>query len=315
MEIQQALAFGQEKLQPILESMEVIEPRGQDRVWRKIQSSLKKDKGGFFSMKMKRWSAVAASIVLVGMMAFLPSVRMAVADFLQVFRVEKLHSISISQDDIQQIQQALEKGDLKLDIASLGEIRTDGPGEEKTIQAAELSQLSFQPRLPAAEAQSIELQKVPTMYITPKVKEVNQILTTLGSQALLPQKLDGQTVVVKMGNYINATYSEYRVFVGPAPEVHVPSGVNVREAAAALVNLPLWPETVKRQLQAVDDWEHTLVIPGESVEKIKVRGQEAVLVTNNGHPSLMWEEEGLIYSLEPLLGQHPDLREVAESLQ
>jgi hypothetical protein len=44
------------------------------------------------------------------------------------------------------------------------------------------------------------------MYITPKVEEVNKILTTLGSQSLLPEKLDGQTVVIKMGDYINATY-------------------------------------------------------------------------------------------------------------
>jgi hypothetical protein len=67
------------------------------------------------------------------------------------------------------------------------------------------------------------------------------------------------------------------MIAGPAPEVQVPSGIDVEDVAGALVILPLWPEGVKRQLQAVDDWQHTLVVPGENVEKVTVRGHDAVL--------------------------------------
>ncbi len=314
-EIQQDWAFCCEKIEPIRSGVEKIEPTGQQQVWHEVQLQLKKQRGGFFNMKMKRWSAVAVSVVLLGVMAFVPSARVAVADFLQVFRVEKVHSINISPADMQQIQQALEKGNVKLDIESLGKIRTDGPSEEKNIQAADINQLAFQPRLPAAVAQSLKLQKVPAMYITPKVEEVNKILTTLGSQSLLPEKLDGQTVVIKMGDYINATYENYRMIAGPAPEVQVPSGIDVEDVAGALVNLPLWPEGVKRQLQAVDDWQHTLVVPGENVEKVTVRGHDAVLSKNGNQSYLVWQEDGLIYAIEPLQGQRADLQEIAQSLQ
>jgi hypothetical protein len=132
-EIQQDWAFCCEKIEPIRSGVEKIEPTGQQQGGTKYNYN-KKQRGGFFNMKMKRWSAVAVSVVLLGVMAFVPSARVAVADFLQVFRVEKVHSINISPADMQQIQQALEKGNVKLDIESLGKIRTDGQVKRKKFK-------------------------------------------------------------------------------------------------------------------------------------------------------------------------------------
>ena len=266
-------------------------------------------------MKMKRWSAVAAMVMVVGLVAFVPSLRLAVADFLQVFRVEKVQSISFSQQDMEQIGEALEKGNINLDIDNLGGIRSEGPSEERTLTEGELSELSFQPWLPAAKAQGLKPGKVPALYISPQVQEVNQVLSVMGSEYLLPEEMDGQTVAIKMGEYLEATYDSYRLIVGPAPQLEVPSGVRVQEVARALVNLPIWPETIKQQLLAVDDWEHTLVIPGERVEKVNIHGQQAALVNNAGARSLIWQEDGLLYIVEALKGMDVDLEAVAQGWQ
>jgi hypothetical protein len=44
------------------------------------------------------------------------------------------------------------------------------------------------------------------------------------------------------------------------PVVEVPTGVNVKKVAQAMVALPIWPDNIRTQLESVGDWEHTLLI-------------------------------------------------------
>jgi hypothetical protein len=81
-----------------------------------------------------------------------------------------------------------------------------------------------------------------------------------------------------------------------------------------MVGLPIWPEDVKRQLEAVSDWEHTLLIPAnEGAKKVKVRGQDGVYLEESRSQLLIWEDNGILYFLSS--DSHADLLAIAESLR
>lgn len=100
-----------------------------------------------------------------------------------------------------------------------------------------------------------------------------------------------------------------------APRVEVPDDVDVAQVRAALLSLPFWPEQVRSQLEAVEDWQHTLVIPAENVTRVNIRGNSGVLSAEGNSQQLIWLEGGMLYYLEKDLKQDADLKEIAESLR
>ncbi|MGE5391681.1 MAG: anti-sigma factor family protein [Deltaproteobacteria bacterium] len=313
-ELEDTLDFTGARLSNLLESSHSCEVSGQERIWSRLQPVIRSGKRGSAYMNLKKWSVAAVIVLVLGVTAFVPSFRTTVADLLQVFRVEKVETLTLSAQDMMEIQQALEAGSENVDMESFGRIETSGEPRERKLTRDELSSLPFRPMLPAGREGDYSLVTVPSMEVTPRVDKVNQLLESLGSQELLPQALDGKTFKVTMADTFVADYSDFRLTVGTSPELQVPPGVDFKEVLRPMINLPIWPEGVREQLATIDDLEHTLVIPGEKLEKVTVNGSPGVL-SRDGQPTLIWQHNGLFYILTDRSGGKADLTAIAQTLE
>jgi len=313
-ELEDDLDFTGARLGNLLDASQSSPVSGQEQVWSRLQPVIRSRKRGKTYMNLKRWSVAAVLVLVLGITAYVPSFRTAVADLLQVFRVEKVETLTLSAQDMMEIQKALEAGGADLDLESFGRIETSGEPSERKLTRDELSGLPFSPMLPAGREGDYSLVRVPDMVITPQVEKVNQLLKSLGSQDLLPQALDGQTFKVTMADTFVADYSDFSLMVGTSPELQVPPGVDLKEVLRPMISLPIWPEGVREQLATIDDLEHTLVIPGEKLEKVTINGAPAVL-SRDGQPTLIWQNNGLFYILTDQSSGQADLTAIAQTLE
>lgn len=309
-----ALAFSNEKVKPLYEESLAAEIYGQERVWKKIKniSEVRKKEGRL--MKIRKIAVAAAIVLSLGVVGSIPAVQTAAANLLQVFRVEKVDTIAL---DINQVEQSLVQGDKTIDIEKFGKIEAVGTGDYTNLNEEDLAGLDFKVKLPADAGdnqRTYSLQKSPTIEITPDVKYVNRLLKELDSQYLLPEAMDKQIFRIKIGDALEIDDTDYSLIQCLSPEVEVPEGVNVNEVTRAIVNLSIWPEDVKRQLQAVD-LEHTLLIPDRNAQKVKVNGKNAVLLADQRDKTLIWQDDGMLYILQDYSNGEINLTEIAESLR
>jgi hypothetical protein len=90
-----------------------------------------------------------------------------------------------------------------------------------------------------------------------------------------------------------------------SPEIQVPSGVDENAVRDALLSIPVLPENLRKQLAAINDWQHTLLVPNinGSTTQVTVNGEEGVFIRSNagsGHGqtnSLVWHDNGVIRML------------------
>jgi len=314
-ELEDHLDFSRERLGVLFEASQSAEVSGQDRVWASLQPVIRPRKRGKMYMNLKRWSVAAVVVLVVGITAYVPSFRTAVADMLQVFRAEKIETVTLSAQDIRDIQNALDAGSTNIDMKNFGRIETNGEPVERKLTRDELNSLPFRPLLPAGREGDYSLVQNPSVEITPRVDNVNRLLKSLGSQDLMPQALDGKTFTVTMADTFMADYSDFRLMEGTSPELQVPPGVDMKEVLRPLITLPIWPQGVREQLATIDDLEHTLVIPGEKVEKVSVQGTTGVISRDGGQAELIWQKDGLFYILSDKSWGKADLLAIAESMQ
>lgn len=313
-EMEDHLDFTRDKLGTLIEGSYINNINGQDLVWSRLKPVIRSRKRGRKYMNLKKWSIAAVMVLALGITVYVPSFRTAVADLLQVFRVEKVETLTLTAQDITKIQEALEGGSANLDLESFGRIESNGEPSERKLTRAELAGLPFQPMLPAGREGDYSMVTVPSVEMTLQIDKVNALLKSLGSQDLLPASLDGKTFRVNMADTFTARYSDFSLMAGPSPELQVPPGVNMQEVLRPLINLPIWPEGVRNQLATISDLEHTLVIPGQNVQKVTVKGSPGVLVRDYT-PTLIWQNDGIYYLLTDNSGGKIDLMQLAETME
>jgi len=313
-EMEDNLDFTGTKLGTLVKASQSYDVSGQEQVWSRLQPAIRSKKRGRTYMNLKRWSVAAGLVLVLGITAYVPSVRTAVADMLQVFRAEKMETLTLSAQDMRDIRSSLDGGSADINMESFGRIETSGESQERKLTRDELSGLPFRPLLPAGREGDYSMVTVPAMEITPRVDNVNAMLKSMGSKDLLPQALDGKTFKITMADSFMADYSDFNMMVGTSPELQVPPGVDIKEVLRPMINLPIWPEGVREQLATIDDLEHTLVIPGEKVEKVSVKGSTAIM-SHDGPNTLIWQNNGLFYILSDQSGGKTNLLAIAESLE
>ena len=319
-EIKQTLDFTRTRM-PQMDVPSPSQPLpGQAQIWQNINRHINTNRREVLKMKFRKVTIAAAVVLALVIVGSIPSVQSAAANFLQVFRVQKVDTLTLSPNDMQEIQQALQQGTKgqTMDLESFGSIAVEGQQEQSNLTYAQLNSLGFAVKLPAgvdASQGEYTLQTMPDMKITPDVEKVNAFISALGSEKLLPASLDGKPFQIKMNKCLVASYENFRLIQGPSPEIVAPGDVKVSEIAEAMVSLPIWPENVRRQLEAVTDWEHTLLIPGENNEKVKVQGHDAVLMKDSSNGMLIWQDNGQVYALENYSDKNLDLVEIANSMR
>jgi hypothetical protein len=280
---------------------ETIRIRMQKRLERKLN---------FMPHYKKVVAAAVMAAVLFTAFSF-PAVRSIAGEFLTIFRVESLQTIDISQADIQELERIFREGAGNVDIENFGKIEVSGKPESVPVNPAEAAAaVDFDLKLPVPDGYGDpELHKITghTAVLTLATDSINAMLQTLGGTRLLPAELNGESFSIHIPTGIIATYdngSGETLFVAQSrsPEINTSANVDIREITDSLLSIPALPENLRRQLRAVNDLQHTLLIPnvdGRSRE-VYVNGTTGVLITSeNGDApdtvSLVWQQNSIIY--------------------
>jgi len=278
------------------------------------------------SRGQRRLAVAAVFLFMLGCLS-LGSVRGAVADFLSVFRMEKIETISISPEEMEQINQALHRGIGEIDIKNLGTLKVEGPEEtiwDGTLAEARKS-LDFTVITPVLEGYgepSARIKRYAPKSLTLNVPGINGLIQKLGGTVLLPAELNGQTVTLEMPpqlflNYVKPGLPSVVLVQMKSPELKVPGSVRVELVRDALLSLPFWPEGIRQQLAGINDWRHTMVVPQTAnSQPVVIRGCEGMAWSDpeSSSASLLWSENGIIYSLAGELSLEC-LLEIAEGMQ
>ncbi|TEB07456.1 hypothetical protein Psch_01010 [Pelotomaculum schinkii] len=287
----------------------------------KLQDRIASRRGkGVFSMFAKYRSAAVSAVVVLAIATIFSfgSVRSAASELLSIFRVEKVTTISITPEDMANIERSIREGAGQVNIENFGKLEFSGKTESFRVTQAEAGEaLDFQLKLPAVIPEGFEVREFNkttggTMNLTLDTMRTNEVLKSLGSSKLLPDELNGKMFTVKFPVTVQALYAganDNRVMVlqGRSPELVAP-GSDVAAIRDALLALPFLPDNLRRQLAAVDDWQHTILVPDidGSSQEVSVAGQQGVFVTpsaagnHNGRGninSLIWQENGVVYAI------------------
>ncbi len=250
------------------------------------------------NMLHKRIAAAAIVTILAGSMAFAP-VRSMAAQFLQVFRAEKLATVSISINELQEIKNAIEKGTGSIDLNIFGKIEFEGQRKSTEVTLEEIKNAAdFPVRLPdyvpEGYAASGALLASPfKVNFNLDVPKVNQLINSLGGQKLLPEAITGKNFSVAFKQSANLNYrsvdgARITINQGKSPEINVDEGVDILELRAAMLDLPILSDQLKQQIAGVEDWEHTLIIPNVdgTTQEVTVNGTKGVFVNQGSAPEL-----------------------------
>lgn len=265
-------------------------------------------------------AAVAAALTIAVALSFGP-VRAAAGRFLSVFRVGRFQAVSISPADIARIEQALREGIGSVDVGNLGkfEFHSNGPAGLVSLEQAKQA-LDFQLRLPTVIPSGLALQGLSaspggTISLTLDVKKANQALKSVGATKMLPDDLNGQTFGVTVPIVIDAQYGSagtasgaIHVMQARSPELDVPGDTTASAVRDAVLSLPFLPDSLKRQVASVDDWQHTFLVPDiqGSTQDVTVDGSTGVFMTAPAQyqgqapdvkNALVWEKNGVVYAI------------------
>ncbi|ADD03297.1 Putative zinc-finger [Thermoanaerobacter thermohydrosulfuricus] len=299
-----------------------------NEAWATLNEKLSKNnnKGGMFAMFTKYKKAIAALVVVafvVSSMLF-PPLKNAEAKILNLLRLNKMQIITITPDDITQIQNEFYNRNIKnIDLKEYGEILRSGSYEGYEVSINEIDKLKsdvdYKFKLPTDEnfeINHIYVSKGDGLEFKLNVDKINELIKTFGGTHLFPKELNNKPITINVGTSINIDIKEKKdnndtenikksiyLTINKTPEIVVPEGANIDKVIDALANLPFLPDNLKKQIASVTDWKETLPIPMDestNVKEINIRGNTAIILTNKYSPnmaSIAWNENGVMYSL------------------
>ncbi|HZD61119.1 MAG TPA: zf-HC2 domain-containing protein, partial [Anaerolineae bacterium] len=171
-------------------------------------------KKGVFEMLHSKLKTVlvplAAAAILAVSFSFAP-VRAATANFLNVFRVDKVKTINISPKDVDDMRRLSSPEGGRVDIEDFGAVETDGfkpsvPISLKGAQDAVDFKLRLPDRIEGHGDPYFKVQYGGTNSFTLDVDKVNNLITSFGGKQLLPTTLDGKKFTAKVPTVIMANY-------------------------------------------------------------------------------------------------------------
>ncbi|WHH57910.1 hypothetical protein [Petroclostridium sp. X23] len=255
----------------------------------------------YMNTPLKRITAAAAAVaVCAGLLSFQP-VRTYASEFLKIFRANEVQGISITQQDLSQIEKVFRDGQGKVDVENL--ISMEVSSESKGFTAKNITDFNeIKQKAPSAKLvklppefqyESFGTQPETDMIMTLHVEKINDLLTYLGEETRLPQELNGKKFHIRTGNVVqyqvsnskeqgndNEEYKGFSLVQMDTPTLEIPDGVDAQELIDALFALQILPDNVRKQLQGISDISSTLPIPydAEKQEKIEVtiQGQHGI---------------------------------------
>jgi hypothetical protein len=281
-------------------------------------------------LKYKKVIAVACAVILVAACTTIQPVRAAISDALNIFRADNIQGIQINANELAQMRNNLSTGQGDLSLDGIGKIKMNG-GQSKAASYEEVKKACDFPVLAAelpGSKPNIEIIEPWSIEFTLKAKNVNSILKSLRATKLLPETVDGKTFAASFAAQAVIHYNDngknYSLIQTKAPKIEVPEGVDVDELFNTLINLPIFPETLKSKLKSINDWKNTLYIPViEPMQETIINGVKAYVGTVGSteeakstglRSGLVWMNNGAIYTVTSNTGRD-DIMNFAENLK
>ena len=213
-------------------------------------------------------SALAVGVVILLIVIF-SSVRDAGQQFLNLFRVQQVQTIQITQEFLD----SLPEPDAEL-IHWVEEPSGDGEGREVTLAEAEealgfrLAQLSDLPDILQADPKVMITDAAEASFSIDLPVARNYIWALGGDGAILPDELEGaifRITVPQVGMLFYASKDNpdqgVRLLQTTSPTLATPSEIDMDAIRTELLELSILSPELADQLRAVEDWEQTLLLP------------------------------------------------------
>jgi anti-sigma factor RsiW len=297
-----------------------------------------------FMQTFNRWWAHPRRPVLAGALTlllalnllWLPPVRAAADQLLQVFRVQQVVFLPFSEERANDIDQLETKESPFVDIQVADEDWdpqiVSGPAEAEDAIGYPLHQPAVFPIEPTKR--EFKVRGSNTIQFQVDVPVLREALMLLGiNDVTLPDALGEAPVRVDMPAHAVTTYRHddndtgysLTLFQGQSPEITLPDGVDIAQLGKAMLRVygmnPVEAEAMSQQI----DWSSTLVVPfptdlgEESAQQVSVNGANGLLIRDNdpsGTQGLYWQDGGRFYVLTGSGVITPDaLIAIAESVR
>lgn len=297
--------------------------------------------------KYKKAVAGVAAALLISSAIWVAPVRNAAADFLNIFRVSKFKTVTLTSEDLDKIQQQLQEKGLKdIDLKQYGRIKVeggelrkeykleDGSSQDRVLNSIkdDLGMDITLPKVPDGfMLANIQVADPASITMTPNVKELNQLISTFGGTKFLPEAINDKTFEISTKSHVRLYYNSaikrgnitqwLTIEETQLPDIHVPDDADLEAVRDAVVSLPFIPEDIRQQLVDIKDWKNTLPVPvGEDThtKDITVNGNQGVFIScehiDYASNTLIWSDGKAMYWIDTSLPEEQALQ-IAESLR
>jgi hypothetical protein len=286
-----------------------------------------------FGKSRMRPALAAGMLALTLLAAFaITPVRTAALGLFDVFRVEKFAAVTVDVSRMpMKLNQNVDEAELRQELESH---RAEGPNPnvlgtysgpmkpekarqfgsiEEAGQAIGSDLADAGPALAGRELKRVYATEPVRSSYTFDTEKIRAKMKEAGVQGVrVPQQIDGKTFTFNIPQGVFVQYGsdeDGAVFAqGKSPSLSIPEGVNMDYLRQDFLMVPGLPQDLVAQVQAIEDWEHTLIIPlppGGSSREVKIgRSQGLLLSDKTGeHNGVLWERGGTLYALGGKLSQ------------
>lgn len=134
------------------------------------------------------------------------------------------------------------------------------------------------------------------------ITELNLDITALPDAETTPTLSFTLDVPKAVGlNYVNESTGQHVTVAQLAsPTLTTPAELDMDALRDQVLDLPGLPESLVDQLKAIDDWQHTLIVPvpeGATSEDVTINGEPGLLISaddGDENTVVLWEQDGLL---------------------
>ena len=281
-------------------------------------------------------AVIIACLILAGGFC-VPSVRVAAAAFLDMFRVVHFAAVPIDASSLRRLRDSgLDFRQMLADQVQVAQ-PPQGPTSYATIAEAAAA-AGFRVYVPGwlpvgwnTESPSVEVLGPSTARVTANTARLAQILAALSIEDVsIPQGLNGRSASIRTSPAVTLRWQHegqrLQLRQSPSPQVDFPSGTNLpalAEIGLRILGLPR--EDAYRLAQSID-WRTTLLVPipanAVSFRQVSVQGGSGLLLEladmgarpRRAGALLLWSDGSRVFSLQGTLGPEQIL-EMAQTLQ
>lgn len=258
--------------------------------------------------KMPAWFAPMGVLLLAIVLLALPPVRAAADQLLQIFRVQTVMFVPVSQERMQQLG-ALNLDEKSLFVAEPTE-RVKSVSQSVADAAAASAAAGFDIAEPAEQSASVyTVSSKSEVAFQVDVAAAREVLQLTGvDDVTLPDALGSQPIIVNMAEVVHSSYSidgsQVSLIQGISPQVALPDGVDLAQLGrAALRILGMAPDQAAA-LSAQVDWSTTLIFPFpaniDTMRQVSINGAPGMVITETrgSGSSVYWQRGDRFYVMQ-----------------